>query len=149
MDYYDFKIVIVDGATIRVALILEGTPSLKLKDNQRQFTNHFEKRYKTSLEDFTGDITPFKSADDLVESYFNVTLIYPLQLGKHYGVVKLKGLERALIEVAQEIQKEKDFFFVSSLINFALAGRKASKDEIISTILKLKEKGLIVPADMN
>ena len=100
------------------------------------------------MKDFSGDITPFRETDDLIEKYFNVTFVYPLQLGKHYGVVKLKGLEKALTEVAEQIQKERKFFFVSSLLNFGLAGRKASRDEIISTIISLKRKGLIIPVDI-
>ncbi len=148
MDYYDFKIVITDGDFIRVALILDGVPSEKLKENQWLFTEHFEKRYRENLKDFTGDITPFRGADDLIEKYFNITLVYPLQLGKHYEVIKLKGLEKALIRVAEQIQKEKKFFFVSSLLNFAMAGRKESRNEIIYTILELKSKGLLIPAKL-
>ncbi|MFW9867481.1 MAG: hypothetical protein ACFFEN_15400, partial [Candidatus Thorarchaeota archaeon] len=148
MDYYDFKIVITDGNYVRVALILDGTPSEKLKASQTAFTDHFERRYEENLKNFTGDITPFRTSDDLIEKYFNVTLVYPLQLGKHYGVVKLKGLEKALTEVAEQIQKERKFFFVSSLLNYGLAGRKASRDEIISTIISLKNKGLILPVEM-
>ncbi|MFX1309279.1 MAG: hypothetical protein ACFE8C_06225 [Promethearchaeota archaeon] len=146
MDYGDFKIVIADGDYVRVALILDGTPSEKLKENQWLFTEHFEKRFGALLTDFTGDITPFRETDDLVEKHFNVTLVYPLQLGKHYGVIKLKGLEKTLTEVAEQIQKERKFFFISSLINYVLAGRKASRDEIISAIIDLKRKGLIIPA---
>ncbi len=148
MDYYDFKIVITDGDFTRVALILDGVPSEKLKENQWLFTEHFEKRYGENLKDFTGDITPFRGADDLIEKYFNITLVYPLQLGKHYEVIKLKGLEKALIGVAEQIQKEKKFFFVSSLLNFAMAGRKESRNEIIYTILELKLKGLLIPAKL-
>ncbi len=66
----------------------------------------------------------------------------------NYEVIKLKGLEKALIEVAEQIQKERKFFFISSLLNFTLAGRKASKDEIISTIIDLKKKGLIIQAEI-
>ncbi|TKJ23888.1 MAG: hypothetical protein CEE43_01620 [Promethearchaeota archaeon Loki_b32] len=146
MDYGDFKIVITDGNYVRVALILDGTPSEKLKENQWLFTEDFERRYGKLLKDFIGDITPFREADDLIEKRFNISLIYPLQLGKHYGVIKLKGLEKALIEVGEQIQKERKFFFISSLLNFALAGRKASRDEIISAIIDLKRKGLIIPA---
>ena len=148
MNYGDFKIVIADGEYIRVALILEGAASEKLKENQWLFTEHFEKRFRPILRDFTGDITSFREADDLIEKYFNITLVYPLQLGKHYGVIKLKGLEKTLIEVAEQIQKERKFFFISSLLNFALAGRKASRDEIISTIIELKRKGVILPTQM-
>ncbi len=146
MDYYDFKIVITDGDYIRTALILDGMPSEKLRENQWAFTEHFEKRFEDDLKDFTGDITSFRKADDLIERYFSTSLIHPLQLGKHYEVIKVKGLEKALLEVAEQIQKERKFFFISSLLNFALAGRKASKDEIISVIIDLKRKGLIIPA---
>ncbi len=148
MDYGDFKIVIVDGDYVRVALILDGTPSEKLKESQWLFTEGFERRYSTLLTDFAGEITPFREADDLIERHFNVSLVYPLQLGKHYGVIKVKGLEKALIEVAEQIQKERNIFFVSSLLNFALAGRKATRDEIISTIIEMKRKGLIIQAEV-
>ncbi|KKN06795.1 hypothetical protein LCGC14_1073620 [marine sediment metagenome] len=148
MDYYDFKIVITDGDFVRVALILDGTPSENLKKNQRKFTEQFERRYEANFRNFTGDITAFRSADDLIEKHFNITFVYPLQLGSHYGVIKLKGLEKILAEVAEQIQKERKFFFISSLLNFGLAGRKSSRDEIISNILSLKRKGLIIPAEL-
>jgi hypothetical protein len=148
MDYYDFKIVITDGDYVRVALILEGVPSNKLKESQWAFTEHFERRFETELKNFNGDVRPFRVADDLIEKHFNITLVYPLQLGKHYGIIKLKGLEKALAEVAEQIQKERKFFFISSLLNFGLAGRKASRDEIISTIISLKRKGLIIPVKL-
>ena len=148
MDYGDFKIVIADGDYVRVALILDGLPSEKLKENHWLFIEDFEKRFGPQLKEFTGELTPFRTADDLIEKHFNITLVYPLQLGRHFGVIKLKGLEKALIEVAEQIQKERKFFFISSLLNFALAGRKASRDEIISVIIDLKRKGLIVPAEI-
>ena len=68
MDYYDFKIVITDGDNIRVALILNGVPSQKLKENQRLFTEKFEKRFEKDLKDFDGDITPYKKTEDLITS---------------------------------------------------------------------------------
>ena len=145
MDYYDLKIVIMDRDFIRVALILEGIPSEKLKENQWLFTEQFEKRHEEILKNFTGDVKPFRATDDLIEKYFNITFVYPLKLGVHFGVIKLKGLEKDLIEVAEQILKERKFFFISSLLNFALAGRKASRDEIISTIIALKRKGIIEP----
>ncbi|MFX0036453.1 MAG: hypothetical protein ACFE9I_12540, partial [Candidatus Hermodarchaeota archaeon] len=148
MDYYDFKIIITDGNYVRVALILDGTPSETLKESQWLFTENFEKNFGFLLTDFDGDITPFRETDNLVEKYFNISLIYPLQLGKHYEVIKLKGLEKVLMEVAEEIQRERKFFFVSNLINYALAGRKASRDEIISCIISLRRKGLIILAQV-
>ncbi|UCC18941.1 MAG: hypothetical protein JSV62_12645, partial [Promethearchaeota archaeon] len=148
MDYGDFKIVIADGDFVRVALILDGTPSEKLKESQWLFTEHFEKRFSPLLDNFTGDVTPFREAENMIEKYFNISLIYPLQLAKHYGVIKHKGLEKTLIEVAEQLQKERKFFFISSLLNFVLAGGKASRDEIITTIIELKRKELLIPATL-
>lgn len=148
MDYYDFKIVITDGDYIRVALILEGSPSDQLKENQIAFTNALETKYKSHLEKFDGDLSPFKDADSLIESFFNISLMYPLQLTSFQEAFKLNTLEKALIEIAEQIQKEKNFFFISNLLSFGLAGRKESRDQIISAILSLKNKGILKPINI-
>jgi len=145
MDYYDFKIVITDGKYVRVALILDGTPSEELKKNQRRFTSIFELKFKTLLEKMSPDVRPFKETDEIIENIFNISLVFPLNLSKHWDLLELKPLEKDLIEVAQQIEKEKKFFFISNLLSYALAGRKESKNHIISTILSLKEKGILVP----
>ena len=147
MDYYDFKIDMADGKYIRTALILEGIPSEKLKQNQNMFTNSFETKFGPLLEDFTGDVQPFRETDTLIEKFFNLSLMYPLQLGPHWKFAKLKKLETALLEVAEQMQKERKYFFVSSLLNYGIAGRKESKDQIISAIIGLKRRGLLVPVE--
>jgi hypothetical protein len=147
MDYYDFKIIITDGEYARVALVLDRSPSDKLKENQSSFTNEFEFKYSDKLKRFDGDVAPFRDTDSLVEKYFNITLMYPLKLASYRKVFKLDALEKAMVEIAEEIQKDRKFFFVSSLLSFGLAGRKESRDQIISTILSLKNKGVLVPLD--
>ncbi|MHA1274410.1 MAG: hypothetical protein ACTSQS_13385 [Promethearchaeota archaeon] len=147
LDYQDFIILITDANFIRVALILEGTPSEQLKESLWAFTNEFEKEFWPYLENFSGDIQPFRAAEDMIKIYFNTDLMYPLQLARHWEVLKLDPLERALCEVAKEMQKERKFFFVSSLLSYGLAGRKESRDHIISAILELKRKGIIVPIE--
>ena len=148
MDYYDFKIIINDGSYVRVALILDGPPSEQLEFNQKALTQRFEARFSPLIRDFSGDIRPFSETDAFVEEYFNISLLYPLQLATHWEVSKLEKLERALLEVAQEMQKERDFFFIASLISYGIAGRKESKDQIISAIIDLKKRGLIVPIEI-
>lgn len=147
MDYGDFKIVIYDGQYARVALILDRDPSDQLRDNQRMFTGEFEDRFKKSLENFTGAVTQFQATDIIVEKYFNISLMSPLRLGDYTekDFDNLNILEKALIEVAEEMQKEKKFFFVSSLLSFGLAGRKESREKIISNILSLKNKRILIP----
>jgi len=145
MDYYDFKVVIYDGDFVRVALILDGTPSKTLEANQELFTDRFEKRHGAILGAFSGDLSPFGETDNLVERIFDISLMYPLQLGRHWEFTKLNKLEQALVEVANQMQKERKFFFVSTLLSYGLAGRNVTRDQIISTILNLKRRGIIVP----
>lgn len=151
MDYGDFKIVITDGRFIRIAFILEETPSYQLKEKQTALTNAFEHKFRPYIEKFTGDLAPFSKTDELIEKYFSPSLTYPLVLGKYRFVYtgKLKPLESALIEVAEQIQKEKKFFFVSNLLNYGLAGRKESRDHILSSIIFLKQKGILEPYEFN
>ncbi len=148
MDYYDFKIIINDGDYVRVAFILDGIPSENLQGNQENFTDDFEKKFSSLLVNFIGDIRPFVETDQLVERHFDISLMYPLQLGKHWQFTKLNKLETALVEVAEQMEKERKFFFISRLLSYGLAGRKASRDQIISTILNLKRRGIIVPVDI-
>ena len=74
--------------------------------------------------------------------------MYPLKLAPYRDVFKLNSLEKALIEITEQIQKERKFFFVSSLLSFGIAGRKESRDQIISTILSLKNKGILIPVEI-
>ncbi|MFX0141854.1 MAG: hypothetical protein ACFFDN_49915, partial [Candidatus Hodarchaeota archaeon] len=147
MDYHDFKINMVDRTYIRSALILEGIPSEQLREHQEMFTNSFETKFSSLLVDFTGDVKPFKETDNLVEKFFNISLMYPLQLGSYWKDAKLTKLERALLEVAEQMQKERKYFFISSLLNFGIAGRKESRNQIISTIIGLKRRGILVPVE--
>ncbi len=149
MDYHDFKIDMVDGKYIRTALILEGIPSKQLKKNQEMFTNSFETKFSSLLVDFTGDVKPLKETDDLIEEFFNISLMYPFQLSSNWKAAKLKKLENALLEVAEQMQKERKYFFISSLLNYGLAGRKESKNQIISTLIDLKRKNLLVPVKID
>jgi hypothetical protein len=146
MDYYESKIVITDGNFIRVALILDREPSKELKEKQLAFTKHFEKKHGAILDadSFDGDVTRFRDTYILVEQYFNVSIMYPLQLGRVLDE-KLTDLQRVLLNVAEQMEKEKNFFFISTLINYGIASRKESRDQIISAIFSLKERELIVP----
>ena len=151
MDYYDSKIVITDGDIIRVALILDGKPSNELKEKQMKFTEHFERNHNKYLkvDGFDGDVTRFKETYILVEEYFNISLMYPFQLGRGWESEKVSELQKSLLKVAEQMEKEKNFFFISSLINYGIAGRREARDSIISAVLTLKERGLIISKDLN
>lgn len=74
--------------------------------------------------------------------------MYPLKLTPYRDVFKLNTLEKSLIGIAEQILKERKFFFVSSLLSFSIAGRKESRDQIISAILSLKNRGIPIPVEL-
>ncbi|MGV9141519.1 MAG: hypothetical protein ACOC1X_01125, partial [Promethearchaeota archaeon] len=148
MDYYDFKIVITDGDYIRVALILDGTPSESLKERQVEFTKAFENKFGKVLQEFDGEIKTYRAADKLIEDHFYISLAYPLKLSEHWEIIDLEPLEKDLVEVAQQIEAEKSFFFVSNLLSYGLAGRSESRNQIISAIISLSDKEVLEPIKM-
>jgi hypothetical protein len=114
-----------------------------LKEQQIQFTKEFEDRYQNLITSFKGDTSVFKGADKLVEKYFNISLMYPLQTNQNKDSDDLDNLEKDLIELANEIQKEKEYFFFSDLLSFGMVGRDEPRNKVISTIINLKKENYL------
>ncbi|MFO7796755.1 MAG: hypothetical protein R6W84_11430, partial [Promethearchaeia archaeon] len=144
MDYYDFHIILADGDHVRGALIAEEKPSEYIKKQQVDFINEFEQRYEKYIATFKGDTSVFSGADKLVEKYFNISLMYPLKLNQDKEIDDLDTLEKNLLEVASQIQTEKEYFFFSDLLSFGLAGRDEPRDKVISTIIELKKQNYLI-----
>lgn len=143
MNYYDFHINLTDGDYVRIALIAEQQPSEYLKEQQIQFTKEFEDRYQKLIISFKGDTSVFNGADKLVEKYFNISLMYPLQTNQNKESDDLDKLEKDLVELANEIQKEKEYFFFSDLLSFGMVGRDEPRNKVISTIINLKKENYL------
>ena len=140
-DYQDFKILMMDGRYSRVALILDGVPTESLKDRLQSFINLFESSYP--LENWKGNVSIFKDIDNLIESAFKITLIYPLVISKEADPANIKSnLQKALFEVAEAVQQEKQAFYLSTLVAFAQAGRKESQSHVLSAIYQLKQANI-------
>jgi hypothetical protein len=148
MNYYDFHINLTDGEYIRVATMAEEKPSQYLKEQQREFTKDFEERFENKILSFRGDLSSFSGVDILVEDYFNISLMYPLQLTPGKDTKTLDRLEMDLLDVAGELEKEKGRFFFSDLLSFGLAGRDVPKNRLISKIIWLKQQNYISRVQM-
>ncbi|MBN2151213.1 MAG: hypothetical protein JW839_07210, partial [Candidatus Lokiarchaeota archaeon] len=135
-DYQDFKILLQEGSSVRLALILNGPPTDGLKDRAKQFITAFEGSY--DLQNWRGNLDIFNSVDNFIEQAFEITLIYPLVVNPKRTKKEIKsGLGRALYEVGEAVQKEKQAFYLASLLTFAQAGRKESQDQVLGEIYQL------------
>lgn len=139
-DYQDFKILLQDGDKVRVALFLAGPPTDHLRANAARFVSLFETRYQ--MDAWSGNLRMFSDVDNILEEAFEITLIYPWVVNDRRDKSEIKTrLGRALVEVGQAVQREKQAFFLTSLVQFAQAGRRESQDQVLAEIYRLKKAG--------
>ncbi|MHA1715439.1 MAG: hypothetical protein ACTSXP_07325, partial [Promethearchaeota archaeon] len=140
-DYDKFKIIIQDGEYIRIALILDEQPTEFLKSKLKEFVTEFESKY--ALSSWKGNLTIFRDVDLLIEKVFEVSLIFPLVINPDISKTRIKSrLGKALYEIASQIQKEKGVFFIGTLLGYAQAGRRKSKEHVLSEIYQMKKAGI-------
>jgi hypothetical protein len=141
-DYQDFKILLQEGSQVRLALILNGPPTAGLTDRAKQFIAAFEGTY--DMQNWRGNLDMFSGVDTFIEQAFEITLIYPLVVNPKKAKKDIKsGLGKALYEVGEAVQKEKQAFYLATLLNYAQAGRKESQDQVLGEIYQLKKKGFL------
>ncbi|GAB4310387.1 MAG: hypothetical protein Kow0069_10520 [Promethearchaeota archaeon] len=146
LDYEAFKILLVDGTHVRVGLILDGAPTEFIRARLATFTEKFEERYGGALAAFKGNLEPFKDAGAMIDDLLGVSLIYPHQVNPAgLKTAKIGRMERTVVDIARTLSKERRYFFIATLLEYAMAGRKESKNQVLSAIFDLREAGVIVP----
>ncbi|MBY9005496.1 MAG: hypothetical protein KGD63_01935, partial [Candidatus Lokiarchaeota archaeon] len=144
LDYDQYKVLIKDGLFIRVAMILDKEPSNYLQDSIVEFINEFEARYSDILKNFIGRITQFQTSIDLINKYFNVSLIYPHCINRKHLSIEMTSFQKEIMKLAQQLESTKGQFYISELINY-IASEKSDelKEKIIANIIDLRQSGLI------
>jgi len=79
LKYKNIRILISIGNLISTCLIIDGdhVPSEGLNQLFSTFRKEFENRFKEELEGFEGFVAPFRDIEDLLERYFEVSLLAP------------------------------------------------------------------------
>ncbi len=143
LSYANFKILLKDGEKIRTALILAAQPTESIRESLDEFVKQFEIKYEDELKDWRGAISPFHTADAIIELAFETSLLWPHIVEKEVREkVKLNSLEDSLVTLALTIQQEKQYFFLPTLVGMAENVRRESRVEILGTIDDLRQKGL-------
>ncbi len=144
LDYDQYKILIKDGRFIRVAMILDNESSNYLEDSIGEFIEEFEVRYSDILINFTGKITEFQSSMDLINKYFNVSLIYPHCINRKYSSTEISSFQKDIIKYAEKLEKVQGQFYINELISFISSQKPDEiKEKIIANIIDLRKIGLL------
>lgn len=149
-QYKHFNILLREGKSCRICLILDNRASENLRELLSNFTEIFEDLYKEELIKFetTSSSNPFDPVKELIEKTFEVTMIYPQSLSLQIPpnvIENFSLVQTALYEFSKDLLKDKPNFFVPNLLNTtAKILGIISKEEILWNIYQMIRDKLIV-----
>lgn len=153
IKYGDKTLLLADGEYIRVALVLSKSASLILRDHLKNFINAFEEKYMDFLPKWRGQLNIFRDAGHLIDENFHTSIILPHKLEFELSDVKKlkKPQSREILGIAQDIKQksEREFFFISSLLDNAMQETNKGVAEIFMGIKELRENEILVPIDIS
>lgn len=144
LDYAKSIVIMTEFVNLRIILILKESPSRNFLYSVEDLAYDIYQKYGKLVEDFNGDIKPFKGIEGLLKIHLNISFIYPLKLATKASSenIKIKQDERAYIDKAVSFMKQtnKKYFYIASLLPEQTC---SSKD--IDNIMDLIEKNIFEP----
>ncbi|MHA1734579.1 MAG: Ig-like domain-containing protein, partial [Promethearchaeota archaeon] len=145
LAFHHFKIVLQESMHFRVALLLLKSPSERVLDALRHFTEQVEKRFGTKTDILSGKQLDEGDIWDLIEKFLEVSLIYVhiidfesarIKQLDHWEQLVLEGIEHAPFFGEAYLDKVQDH----------LAQEHVGKElEILKAALSLRERKALIP----
>jgi hypothetical protein len=148
LTWQDYQLLLGEGNLIRVALVLASKASPILKSLVPQFVSRFEAVYGSALQSWRGDLTAFRSGTKVVDEVFDTSIILPHKLSDVPAKPK-SSLGRVMLDIVKSITKERNYFFLATLLSEAIDKTKRSYGEIIAAIQELRLAQILVPVDVD
>ncbi|MHA1797201.1 MAG: hypothetical protein ACTSVY_02025, partial [Candidatus Helarchaeota archaeon] len=146
LNYADFKVLLMDGFYVNVALILNDRPSNELRHSLSLFITKFEQKYYANLKDWDGSLKVFRNASELVEKVFDISYQHSFTIGK-YSIRNLNPLEQVLTLIAENINDQQGYFYLSDVIKRTEQTRPEPKYEILYYLNELIKKQVFKKQD--
>jgi hypothetical protein len=148
LEYKDSIIIMTEFVNLRLILIMKEHPSPNFLYSLDDLAYDIYKFYGALIEEFTGDIKPFKTIEKLLKRHLNTSLTYPMTISKKEKLerIRISQSEKSLINKATFIMKKSgtaSFVFASLLPE----GECSPKD--IEIFLKLIDKNIFQVKDLN
>ena len=111
--------------------------------------NEFEAKYKEALLNFTGFISTFTGATDLLEKHLRLEYLYPLKLDlKRMRLTAITQSEKKLAKAYTEFlnQTDDEVFYVTELIDVVFQNEEInmSKEDVLVVLIKYLENGMLI-----
>ncbi|NHJ84766.1 MAG: hypothetical protein FK734_04845 [Asgard group archaeon] len=145
-----FWIIIYEGEQSKAALLVSEKIGPLLKKRIQYLMSEFEENFKEQLENFTGFVSQFTEATDLLEKHLRLEYLYPLKIDvKRMRLTAITQNEKRLAKAFTEFLKdnEDEVFYVTELIDAILGNEEInlSKEDILKVLIKYLENGMLIP----
>ncbi|MFX1324533.1 MAG: hypothetical protein ACFE8N_06230, partial [Promethearchaeota archaeon] len=141
LEYRDSIILMSEFVNLRLIIMMSESPSRFFLYSVEELAYDIYKNYGDMIDNFNGDIKPFKGIESLLKRHLNISFIYPLKLAKIEKLAKIRITqhERELVDKAVHYMKSKskDYFYISSLLP-----EKECSPKDVESILSLFDKGV-------
>ena len=143
VEYKDSIIIMTEFVNLRLIVIMKQHPSQNFFYSIESLAYHIYKYYGKLIDNFKGNLKPFRSMGKLVESDLNISLLYPLTISIKKDM-KLTQDEREMVKKAKKFMKEHNFPYFYFLY---LIPENACKPGDYEVTLQLIKKGIFVPLE--
>ncbi|MHA1823671.1 MAG: hypothetical protein ACTSXM_07420 [Promethearchaeota archaeon] len=152
LQYDTFNLLIKNGNFIRICLVLDGKASESLKQKVTEFLQEYERRYYQKIEQLlkTGMLYFDDTIDFIIEA-FNIKLVFPMVLSHLISpgdleLINQNLIQKAIIDIANELLNTKKFFFINNLIDKVQPVVKSHPSIVLYEIYQLLERNIINPS---
>lgn len=139
LEYKDSIIIMTEFVNLRLILIMKEHPSSNFLYSLEDLAYDIYKYYGNFIDEFNGDIKPFKSIENLFKQHLNTSITYPIKLFKIEKLekVRISPSERVYINKAISFMKRNttDYFYLKSIIH-----ERECNPKDLEVIFRLQDK---------
>ncbi|MHA1191352.1 MAG: hypothetical protein ACTSP9_03535 [Promethearchaeota archaeon] len=152
LQYDTFNLLIKNGNSIRICLVLDGKASESLKQKVNEFLHEYERKFNQKIERLLkSGMLYFDDTVDFIIEAFNIKLVFPMVLSHLISpgdleLINKNLIQKAIIDIANELLTTKNFFFINNLIDIVQPVVKSHPSIILYEIYQLLERNIINPS---
>jgi len=116
LEYKESTIIMTEYKDFRLIIKMREMPSSSFFEEVRKLSYEIDEKFGRFIEDFKGDVRPFKYVEGLLKKYLFTTFLYPLKIVQRPNV-KITNVEKIVINKTSQIMNKYrlDHFFTTYL----------------------------------
>ncbi len=143
LEYRGSILLMVEFVNLRIIIIMKENPSKNFLYSIESLAYDIYKNYGKLIDQFSGNLQPFRGMKDVVEKHLNISLLYPLQIVMPKKA-ELNQNEKEMIKRALDFMKQNKFNYFYTIY---LLPENVCTPKDYEAILSLIKKGIFRPVE--